>query len=180
MKLLNARFKKRVVYEIIDELIEKIESCQLINDQKDQLIDDPKDECCEIIKHKNVEIIEHQKTEDINMLKLSIDNSKRLNPLKKELRVIARERGVKNYENLSKRELIKEINKLKAATGPKKITFEKYKGDDLELKIKDIRKGKKRKKKILLAKKKDMLKRLDLKKKGKRYLKLKKLLRVYH
>ena len=43
-------------------------------------------------------------TEDINMLKLPIDELKKLNPLKKELRVISRERGVKNYENLSKKE----------------------------------------------------------------------------
>ena len=56
-------------------------------------------------------------SEDINMLKLSIDKLKKLNPLKKELRVIARERGVKYYENLSKKGLIEEINKLKPSEG---------------------------------------------------------------
>ena len=46
--------------------------------------------------------------------------------------MIARERGVKNYENLSKSRLIREINKLKPSKGLKKVisskiaTFKKY------------------------------------------------------
>ena len=51
----------------------------------------------------------------------SSDNIRKLNLSKKELRVIAREKGVKNYEHLSKSVLIKEINKLKPSKGPKKI-----------------------------------------------------------
>ena len=46
------------------------------------------------------ELIEDQNTKDINMLKLTIDELNHLNPLKKELRVIARKRGVENYKNL--------------------------------------------------------------------------------
>ena len=57
------------------------------------------------------EIIEDQKIEDINMLKS--DEIKKLNLSKEELRLIARERGVKKYESISKSRLIKEINKLK-------------------------------------------------------------------
>ena len=52
----------------------------------------------------------------MNMSKSSIG----LDLSKKELKVIARERGVKNYENLSKSRLIKEINKLKPSKGQKK------------------------------------------------------------
>ena len=37
------------------------------------------------------------------MLKLSKDDIKKLNPSKKELRVIARERGVKNYKKSFKK-----------------------------------------------------------------------------
>ena len=58
------------------------------------------------------------------MLKLSGNEShgiKKLNLSKKELKLIARERGVKNYENISKRRLIKEISKLKPSKGLKKL-----------------------------------------------------------
>ena len=41
------------------------------------------------------------------------ESSKSLILSNKELKVIARRRGVKNYENLSKSRLIKEINRLK-------------------------------------------------------------------
>ena len=58
--------------------------------------------------------------ENINMLKSSRDETYSLDLSKKELKIIARERGVKNYENLSKNRLIKEINKLKSSKGPKK------------------------------------------------------------
>ena len=72
------------------------------------------------------------------MLK-SGDETKKLNLLKKELRAIARLRGVKNYENLSKSRLIEEIRKLKPSEGFEKIVFEKYPRKD-ELRRKDIRK----------------------------------------
>ena len=70
---------------------------------------------------KDAEIIEDKKVEDIKMPK----PSRRLVLPKKILKLIARERGVKNYENLSRSELIKEINKLKPAKGPEKTGFEK-------------------------------------------------------
>ena len=57
------------------------------------------------------------------MLKSSRNESgeiKKLNLSKKELKIIARERGVKDYGNLSKSSLMKEINKLKPSKGPKK------------------------------------------------------------
>ena len=41
------------------------------------------------------------------MLKLSRDEIKKLNLSKEELRIITRERGIKNYENNSKSRLIK-------------------------------------------------------------------------
>ena len=85
-------------------------------------------------------LIEDQNNKDTNMLKLTKDELRSLNPSKKELRVIARKRGVKNYKNLTKERLIEEINKLKPAEGPKKIAFKKYIGIDLELRRKDIRK----------------------------------------
>ena len=100
MKLLNAKkVKNPVVYETIFELIEKavsselinhqkVECCEIINDQKDELIEniepselinDQKHECCElideIIEHKKISIIRHQKVEDINMLKSSRNES---------------------------------------------------------------------------------------------------------
>ena len=73
------------------------------------------------------------------MLK-SGDETKKLNLLKKELKVIARLRGVKNYENLSKSRLIEEIRKLKPSEGFEKIVSEKYLKKE-ELKGKDIRKS---------------------------------------
>ena len=51
---------------------------------------------------------------------LKSDEIKKLNLSKKELRLTARERGVKNYENISKSRLIKEINKLKTSKELKK------------------------------------------------------------
>ena len=44
-----------------------------------------------------------------------LKSSRRLVLPKRILKANARERGVKNYENLSKSDLVKEINKLKAA-----------------------------------------------------------------
>ena len=78
---------------------------------------------------KDAEIIDGKKVEDIKMPK----SSRRLLLPKRILKVIARERGVKNHENLLKSKLIKEINKLKPAKEPKSIVFEKYpKKDELK------------------------------------------------
>ena len=74
-----------------------------------------------ITTKKDAEIIEDKKVEDIKMPK----SSRMLVLPKKILKVIAIERGVKNYENLPKRELIIVINKLPPAKGPKKTGFEK-------------------------------------------------------
>ena len=57
------------------------------------------------------------------MLKSSGDEIKKLRLSKKELKVIARERGVKNYKNISKSRLIKEISKLKPSKGLKKLAL---------------------------------------------------------
>ena len=104
-----------IVCKFIED--QKVEYCELIEGQKVEyceLIEDQKVEYCE------VEIIEHQKVENINMLKSSRDEKYSLDLSKKKLKIIARERGVKNYENLSKSRLIKEINKLKSSKGQKK------------------------------------------------------------
>ena len=86
-----------------------------------------------IVKN-DVEIIDDKKVEDIRMSK----SSRRLVLPKRILKVIARERGVKNYENLTKSELIKEANKLKPLKKNdfESIIFEKYlKKDELKEKI---------------------------------------------
>ena len=60
-------------------------------------------------------VIEHQKVEDINMLKSSKNESDKIKELgltMEELKSIARKIGSKNYENLSRIELVKEIDKL--------------------------------------------------------------------
>ena len=114
------------------------------------------------------------------MLKSSRDEIKKLELSKKELRVIARERGVKNYENISKSRLIKEIKKLKPSKRSQKIVFGKYtkKDDNFELKRKDIRKSFRSKKDILRKEKRSV--EFKPKKQSKKYLKLKKLLIVYY
>ena len=64
---------------------------------------------------KDVEIIKYQKIKDINMSKSSVsefDKIKKLNLTVEELRAIPRRRGVKNYENLPRIGLVKEINRL--------------------------------------------------------------------
>ena len=102
---------------------QKIEYCETIEDQKVEyceIIEDEKVEYYELIEDQKVEIIEHQKVEDINMFKSSRSEMKKINLSKEELRVIARERGVKNYDNISKSRLIKVINKLKPSKGLKK------------------------------------------------------------
>ena len=69
------------------------------------------------------EVIEHQKVEDINMVKSSkneFNKIKELGLTMKELKVIARLRGVKNYENLSRIRLVEEIDKLEPSKELKK------------------------------------------------------------
>ena len=69
------------------------------------------------------EVIEHQKVEDINMAKSSKNESNKTKELvltMKELRVIARLRGVKNYENLSRIRLVEEIDRLEPSKELKK------------------------------------------------------------
>ena len=66
-------------------------------------------------KQKADEIIKHQKAEDVKMPKLSKNESDKVKELEltmEELKSIARKIGIKNYENLSKIELVKEIDKL--------------------------------------------------------------------
>ena len=114
---------------------------------------------------EDAEVIKGKKVEDIKMPK----SSRRLVLLKRILKVTARERGVKNYENLSKSGLIKGINKLKPAKEPENIVFEKYPKKD-ELKRKDIRKNFRVKKesKDIIGKEKRRVEKLDLKKKAKK------------
>ena len=95
-------------------------SSELINEQKDECNEstDQKDECCELINNQEVEIIKDQKVEDIKMpksLKNESDKIRELGLTMQELKVIARKRCVKNYENLSRIELVKEIDKLEPA-----------------------------------------------------------------
>ena len=108
---------------------EEIKNLMCYNKKKKTEIIEERIECCRIEEKKvklirklmlnttkkNAEIIDGKKVEDIKMLK----SSRRLVLPKRILKVIARGRGAKNYENLSKSELIKEINKLKPAKEPK-------------------------------------------------------------
>ena len=121
---------------------------------------------------KDAEIIDGKKVEDINMLK----SSRRLVLPKRILKVIARERGVKNYENLSKSELIKEISKLKPAKEPNNIVFEKYAKKDA-LKRKEIRKSFRVKKgsKYITGKEKRRVDKIRTKKESKKLLEIKKI-----
>ena len=66
-------------------------------------------------KQRDDEIIKHQKVEDIKMLKSSKNESDKIKELGltiEELKSIARKRGIKNNENFSRIELVKEIDKL--------------------------------------------------------------------
>ena len=108
-----------IVCEIIED--QKVECCEIIENQKV--------EYCEIIQEQRGEIMEDQTVEDINTLKSSIiesDAIRKLNLTEDELRVITMLSGVKNYENLSKSSLIKEINEIKLSEEPKKIVFKKH------------------------------------------------------
>ena len=85
--------EKVVVREKIEyKNVEFCEHCEVIEDKNAKPIEDQSVEYCEII--------EEQKADDINMLKSSGNESDKINLTKKELKVIARKRGVKNYENL--------------------------------------------------------------------------------
>ena len=98
--------------------------------ESSELIIDQKDECCEIIdeiiENKKIEIIRHQKVEDINMLKSSRNESDKIKELgltMKELKAIAKKRGVKNYENLPRIRFVEEIDKLEPSKELKKKKF---------------------------------------------------------
>ena len=99
--LMSVKTKKEI--EIIEDNIE----CCRIEEKNDELI---RKLMSNILK-KDEKIIDDKKVEDIRMSK----SSRRLGLPKRILKVTARERGVKNYENIPKSELIKEINKLKPA-----------------------------------------------------------------
>ena len=74
-------------------------------------------------KQKDDEIIKHQKVEDIKMPKSSKNESHQIREsglTMEELKSIARKIVIKNYENLSRIELVKEINKLKSSKESKK------------------------------------------------------------
>ena len=69
------------------------------------------------------EVIKHQKAEDIEMPKSSkneCDKIKEFGLTMEELKSIARKISVKNYENLSRIELVKEIDKLEPPKESKK------------------------------------------------------------
>ena len=92
-----------------------------------------KNECSKCgIKHNELiedqyqnadEIMKHQKVEDIKMPKSSKNESDKIKELRltiEELKSIARNTGVKNYENLSRIELVKEIDKSEPTKESKK------------------------------------------------------------
>ena len=73
-------------------------------------------------KQKN-EIIKHQKVEDIKMPTSSKNESVKIKELgltMEELKSIARKISIKNYENLSRIDLVKEIDKLEPSKESKK------------------------------------------------------------
>ena len=72
---------------------------------------------------KEDETIKHQKVEDMKMSKSSKNESDKIKELgltMEELKSIARKIGIKNYENLSRIELVKEIDKLEPPKESKK------------------------------------------------------------
>ena len=73
-----------------------------------------------VFKYK---LIEHQKVEDIKMPKSSKNESDKIKELgltMEELKSITRKIGIKNYENLSRIELVKKIDKLELPKESKK------------------------------------------------------------
>ena len=103
-------------------------------------------------KQKHDEIIKHQKVEDIKMPKSSKNESGKIKELGltiEELKSIAIKIGIKNYENLSRIELVKETDKLELSkeSKKKKITSSllvKVK-KDLDLNLKNSKKNHKKK-----------------------------------
>ena len=74
-------------------------------------------------KQKDDEITKHQKVEDIKMPKSSKNESDKIKELgltMEELKSIASKIGIKNYVNLSRIELVKEIDKLEPSKESKK------------------------------------------------------------
>ena len=77
----------------------------------------------ELIEDQYQKAIKHQKVEDIKMPKSSNNESDKIKELEltmEELKSIARKIGIKNYENLSRIELVKEIDKLEPPKESKK------------------------------------------------------------
>ena len=182
--VLNIKKIKKLMSVIVKKEYSKygLEYCELIEDQKVehcQVIEGQKVEYYEIIEDQEVEIVEDQNVQDINMLKLSRDDVEKLNLKKNELQKMARVRGVKNYENLSKRRLVKEINKLEPFK--KRFwqeVFEKYPKED-ELKRKDFRKSfrLKKKKEIIIGKEKRRVEKIRSKKDNKKIFEIKKIVK---
>ena len=86
---------------------------------------DDDDDIYEVIK-KDDERIKHEKVEDIKMPKSSKNESDKIKELgltEEELKSIERKIGIKNYENLSRIELLKDINKLETSKESKKKTI---------------------------------------------------------
>ena len=167
---------------------EEIEKLMSIIKKKNEIIEE-RIECCRIEERNNelirklmlsiakndVEIIDIKKVEDIRISK----SSRRLVLPKRILKVIARERGVKNYENLAKRELIKEANILKPSKKDdfERLVFEEYPKKD-ELKRKDIRKSfrVKKEKKDIIGKEKRHVEKIRPKKEIKKSFEIKKFI----
>ena len=120
------------------------ECCEIIEHQEVDF--------CEIIENQKVELIEHQKTENINMLKSSKNESDKIKELGltlEELKAISRKRDVKNYENLSRIRLVKEIDKLEPSKQlkKKKIVSSLLSKQKRSIKFKPIKSKKKNKEK---------------------------------
>ena len=149
--------------------------CEIIKDQKVEyceIIEDKKVEYCKITEDQKVEIIEDQKVEDINMLKSSViefDTIRKVDLTEHELRVITVLRGVKNYENLSKSSLIKQINKIELSEESKKIK----KNPEI-----DTKKSFRLKKDNIKNKRGNI--EFKLRKEGKKLLEIKKMLKIYY
>ena len=121
---INDESNKLIENDANDLINDLVISCELINNEDD----DNDDDIYEGIKYlfdekimyyyfkqKDDEIIKHQKVEDIKMPKSSkneSDKRKELGLIMEDLKSIARKTGIKNYENLSSIELVKEIDKL--------------------------------------------------------------------
>ena len=110
-------------------------------------------------KQKDDEIIKHQKVEYIKIPKSSKNESDKIKELEltmEELKSITKKIGIKNYENLSKIELVKEINKLEPPkkSKRKKITSSLLLKGKKELDLNLKKESKTIFKKIILSKKK--------------------------